>query len=314
MPAEAPLLDTLLLNYLNTLDTYQSQIKQISQGLSDGFLNLATANFHAPSGRWYGKDWYDKRMKAIKEVEVVAAATGDIKDQIEFRIHKIKEEEEEEEKEDRTDKAEPTATLRQRKKQSEEVHLPVDAKADQKPGDEQQTFPLPLPPSPPTAPVKKQVRDPLKWFGILSPPALRYAQTSFESTLPILCQLATTLNTLRTMSLDLYIYKLLPSKPAQPLPDVLPLSRLDQDSGYVHLCSASQAKGVVERYMGGAEEVWVLRIPLAKVQESLKWEKVSDMEGELFPHYFGDLMKAHVSGTGRWVDGAGVESIVWEDL
>ncbi|KAL9086765.1 MAG: hypothetical protein Q9159_003984 [Coniocarpon cinnabarinum] len=64
-------LDDLLATYLRTLDTYTSSRSTLHTKLSDGFLDLASANFTAQ--RRYGEDFYDERMKAqviVKRTEI----------------------------------------------------------------------------------------------------------------------------------------------------------------------------------------------------------------------------------------------------
>jgi uncharacterized protein (DUF952 family) len=40
----------------------------------------------------------------------------------------------------------------------------------------------------------------------------------------------------------MFIYKILPAAPADPLPEQFPLSSLDQDDGFVHLSTATQVR------------------------------------------------------------------------
>lgn len=65
-------LDGLLETYLDRLDAYQSLREQLSKNLSAGFLSLAHANRtgNLGSGRRYGEEGYDERMKAGKRVEI----------------------------------------------------------------------------------------------------------------------------------------------------------------------------------------------------------------------------------------------------
>jgi coiled-coil domain-containing protein 115 len=79
-PADAPTtpdpvarLDALLEIYLGRLDTYQRLREQLSQNFSAAFLSLAHANrtSNLGSGRHYGEERYDERMKAGRRVEIL---------------------------------------------------------------------------------------------------------------------------------------------------------------------------------------------------------------------------------------------------
>lgn len=324
----APDVDALVLHYLDTLETYQAQIQQLSKNLADGYLHLAEANFHAPPGRRYGRDYYDARMVALRGVKISERIEEEGEDivngggggggggvDVEFGVRTIEEsgkEQNGEEEQGLTSETVTTKTLRQRKPHHQSplgedgtvkettTGKRSSSKPPQEDEDEMQQS------------ASKGNPDPVRMFGLLTPPSLRAAQSSFVSSLPSVCAVLTTLRNLSRISQSLHVYKLLPSPPSRPLPDVLPLSQLDSDSGYIHLCAAGQARGVIERFMGSAEEVWLLRIPLLRVRGGLQWEKVGDVDGEVFPHFYGDLERRHVAAMGKWVDG-GVEEIRWED-
>src|SRR5436305_5836411 len=64
-------LDNLLETYLELLDEYTTLRTQLSKQLSDGFFSLASANHTSPtlgSGRRYGEEGYDERMKAHRRI------------------------------------------------------------------------------------------------------------------------------------------------------------------------------------------------------------------------------------------------------
>ena len=63
-------LDALWISYLNTLDLYQQAQAQLQKHLSSGFFSLAQANRSAQAGRRYGRDWYDDRMRASWRVRL----------------------------------------------------------------------------------------------------------------------------------------------------------------------------------------------------------------------------------------------------
>lgn len=73
-------LDALLEIYLDHLDTYQKLREELSKNLSAGFLSLAQANRTSnlgSSGRRYGEEGYDDRMKAGRIVKVHVHGDGD---------------------------------------------------------------------------------------------------------------------------------------------------------------------------------------------------------------------------------------------
>lgn len=65
-------LDTLLESYLGLLDTYTKLREQLSKDFASGFFALAQANRNSTlgPGRRYGEEGYDKRMKALKRVQI----------------------------------------------------------------------------------------------------------------------------------------------------------------------------------------------------------------------------------------------------
>ena len=71
-----------------------------------------------------------------------------------------------------------------------------------------------------------------------------------------------------------YVYKLIPSTtpPPDPLPDRLPLSSLDTQSGFIHLSTASQIPGTLKHFFKDEPHVHVLRIKYASVEKYIKWE------------------------------------------
>lgn len=72
-------LDTLLEIYLDRLDTYQKLRAELSKNHAAGFLSLAHANRTANlgSGRRYGEEGYDERMKAGERVRISVKGEGE---------------------------------------------------------------------------------------------------------------------------------------------------------------------------------------------------------------------------------------------
>ncbi|KAI5848870.1 hypothetical protein BZA05DRAFT_339747, partial [Tricharina praecox] len=106
------------------------------------------------------------------------------------------------------------------------------------------------------------------------------------------------------------VYKILVSPPAWPLE----VSPLDRESGFVHLCTAEQTVGVLCRFMGGVEKVWVLKVGYRGIAEDTRWEGAEDAPGEEFPHLYGALEEGTVEGTAELERGDGWESVDLEHV
>lgn len=74
--------------------------------------------------------------------------------------------------------------------------------------------------------------------------------------------------------LPVYLYKLIPSNtpPPDPLPEELPLSELDKESGFIHLSAAPQVSGTLSHFFGDQKRVYILKIPFQPLQEKIRWE------------------------------------------
>ena len=94
-----------------------------------------------------------------------------------------------------------------------------------------------------------------------------------------------------------YVYKLVP--PSMPVPDPLPetleVSELDTSSGFIHLSTSIQVPGTLKLFFGDQPRVFILRVPLARVETLIRWEdpkgKVCGPRGGegLFPHLYNGL-------------------------
>ncbi|TKA82275.1 hypothetical protein B0A49_00428 [Cryomyces minteri] len=162
-------LDSLWEAYLLLLDRYQSAQQQLAQHLSSGHLSLARANFSSPSRLRYGQGYYDERMQASRRVTV--ESTDD-------SIHKIS-----------ITSRDGVSAVDPEEKNSEKYKEPW---REPTPPSTPHTAPDPEPgvelskPSKIEEHIKKnlesETKDPLNWYGILVPPALRAAQADFIST------------------------------------------------------------------------------------------------------------------------------------
>ncbi|KAK4989492.1 hypothetical protein LTR50_003236 [Elasticomyces elasticus] len=169
-------LDVLWEKYLTLLDQYQQAQHQLSQHFSSGFISLAQANFTSPSHIRYGKDYYDARMQASRRLAITREAERSV-----------------------AKKPDPLHSTPIEQRETDAVKPPEPSQAPTPPTTPPPSDPIfktnqpvliiqtkttPPPPTdaadttpPPTA------KDPLRWFGILSPPALRTTQRSFIAAL-----------------------------------------------------------------------------------------------------------------------------------
>ncbi|KAE8349331.1 hypothetical protein BDV28DRAFT_141467 [Aspergillus coremiiformis] len=112
-----------------------------------------------------------------------------------------------------------------------------------------------------------------------------------------------------------YVYKLVPSSAPvrEPLPEHLPVSKIDQESGFIHLSTAFQVPNTLKFFFKDEPLVYVLRIPFSRIAENLRWENPEGTvcgprpkEG-LFPHLYNDLKlgKEEVESIAIWVNDNG---------
>ncbi|KAF8625891.1 hypothetical protein AX15_005148 [Amanita polypyramis BW_CC] len=125
------------------------------------------------------------------------------------------------------------------------------------------------------------------------------------------------------MSLPTYIYKLIPSSsaPPNPLPIRLPLSTLDQSSGFIHLSTTAQVPGTLRHFFASEPKVYVLQIPYSQVEKDIRWESpdariCGERPGEgLFPHLYneGKLGSEEVSSVAEWENANPGSENGWDD-
>lgn len=158
-------IDALLERYLLLLDEYTSLRAELARLQANTFQHLARANFAAERGVRYGADFYDQRMQAARTVEISTPRDKGEEEQekdgawahnlgVAFRI---------------VTRGPPTPAAAEGEEDEEEEETarePMRTRAKQQ---QQQQ-----PPATTTA-VK---HDPLRWFGVLTPPALRQTQAS----------------------------------------------------------------------------------------------------------------------------------------
>lgn len=132
-------IDTLLERYLQLLHEYTTLRHELGTLQAGMYQNIARANFSADRGMRYGQDFYDDRMQASRRLK----PTGDEDGRVSLEIAKVGEESD------------------SPQERSEEVQSTEDS---------QTTNPAPRQ-------IKKPGRkDPIQWFGLLTPLPLRQAQ------------------------------------------------------------------------------------------------------------------------------------------
>jgi hypothetical protein len=164
-------LDSLWTAYLNYLDAYASAQKLLQKHMSAGFLSLARANFNSRDHiRRYGRDYYHEHAIATRRA-IISVDNATSKPSLEIAQWS------------------PSAT-------ESEIDSEAPVEVEKTGENEEDVKQLPSPPGTPeaephqsdsdqdTTPSEKETRvplpsDPLKWFGILVPQALRSSQASF---------------------------------------------------------------------------------------------------------------------------------------
>lgn len=69
---------------------------------------------------------------------------------------------------------------------------------------------------------------------------------------------------------------------------------VDVTDGYIHLSTADQVQGTLDKHFAGQEGLIVAEVKLASVQDLIKWE--ASRGGALFPHLYGDLPMSAIVG------------------
>jgi Uncharacterized protein conserved in bacteria len=77
-----------------------------------------------------------------------------------------------------------------------------------------------------------------------------------------------------------YLYKIVPSssRVAEPLPERLPVSLLDQRSGFIHLSTARQVPNTLKFFFRDEPLVYVLRLEYDRIEHDIRWE---DPDGQV---------------------------------
>ncbi|KAF2440229.1 hypothetical protein P171DRAFT_367906 [Karstenula rhodostoma CBS 690.94] len=187
-------LDDLLERYLHTLDAYQKAQQQLMTHLSSGYLSLAQANFNNNAHTRYGQDYFDERMQASRKVYVLFVITED-EGKTAFSVAS-------QTAEDPTPKTEDSSSPSDDSATPKEAISTAEAEAKSEPDAQNASDEKANAPEPETK--KSPSNDPLRWFGVLVPPALRSAQGSFVSAIhgPV-AELSNLLKDLRQQEIEI---------------------------------------------------------------------------------------------------------------
>ncbi|KAK0709063.1 hypothetical protein B0T26DRAFT_678536 [Lasiosphaeria miniovina] len=154
--------DSLLLRYLSLLDEYTRLRAALGALQSTVFQSLARANFTAERGvRRYGQDYYDERMQATRRLRVTTPGAGAGGSPVFEVVVHSPEEDDKDEGEAAEVEVEPANGVDEQQANEE------------KPNEQQQQ---PAQNNNKTKKKKPKPHDPLRWFGVLTPMALRAAQ------------------------------------------------------------------------------------------------------------------------------------------
>lgn len=170
-------LDKLWEIHLGLLDQYVKAQQEIQKHLSSGFFSLARAQSSATSGRRYGQDWYDERMKATQRTQVSDGQTDLDSDAIATGVQSLKifitsEDPQESTKEEISKDSTAEAGKEAPRQQPSPPGTPEPEHSSEQANNEE-----------PEDDKKPRISDPLRWYGILVPPELKRTQASFTSLL-----------------------------------------------------------------------------------------------------------------------------------
>ncbi|MCC0015727.1 MAG: DUF952 domain-containing protein [Rhodobiaceae bacterium] len=77
----------------------------------------------------------------------------------------------------------------------------------------------------------------------------------------------------------------------------------DLRDGFIHFSSRHQLAGTLERHFAGRNSLVLVCVDAAALGDALKWE--ASRGGKAYPHLYGDLPLAAVTGVRPIMDGAG---------
>ncbi|ROW14425.1 hypothetical protein VPNG_04004 [Cytospora leucostoma] len=152
MATDTDTIDALLERYLSLLDEYTTLRTKLGQLQTGMFQHLARANFSAERGIRYGPDYYDERMQATRQVNISFEDNVPV-----FKVAAFDELSSSDASEGPPANVDAKAEVESEK--SDEGSSAPEGKAEK--GERTK---------------KPRSKDPLRWFGVLTPLALRQTQ------------------------------------------------------------------------------------------------------------------------------------------
>lgn len=164
-------LDTLLERYLHLIDTYTTAQKTLASHLQNGYLSLAKANFSSNHTK-FGQDYYDERIQALRRVRVEESQGGqDRANKGGLRVVTMV-------SGAQTQDSESGKVFEKEAGVEQLPSPPTTPATDDVDADGTDA---PLSPEPEINAEVSPIKDPIRMFGILVPPALRSAQSDFTA-------------------------------------------------------------------------------------------------------------------------------------
>ncbi|KAL8820961.1 MAG: hypothetical protein Q9223_000915 [Gallowayella weberi] len=167
-------LDSLLERYLDLVHRYCSLQQDVAKDFASGYFSLAQANFSNHNLLHYGQDFYDDRMQALTTF-YINPSTDELDDSttVEQSLH-------------------DTISLTTMPPTGKSAETRQTIQKEDSETSQRETSSEPA------------IPDPLKWFGILVPPALRATQMSFKhaviEAIPLLANLT---NEMKSMEIEI---------------------------------------------------------------------------------------------------------------
>ncbi|KAF2757473.1 hypothetical protein EJ05DRAFT_501008 [Pseudovirgaria hyperparasitica] len=177
-------IDHLLERYLELVDEYQKTRIQLSSHMSSGFISLAQSNF--ASRVRYGQDQYDDRMKAWRRARISQTDSGLTKlDLLSLNLTPTTNTSESADQASSDEKVHPDNDQQPR-------HTKDDGQTINTENGQHGRSPEKSP-NRPSDESEEKIVDPIRWFGVLVPQALRTSQSHFvqavDDPIPKLCNI-----------------------------------------------------------------------------------------------------------------------------
>ena len=68
-----------------------------------------------------------------------------------------------------------------------------------------------------------------------------------------------------------FLYKILDQPPPDPLPEILPATKLDTEDGFIHLSTAEQIPVTANLFFAHCDQLWVLELTVSALDGKLEY-------------------------------------------